>query len=299
MSSITEKSVRQILEKLIDRVDVQEIRNLAKDFDVSDIALCLKHCQEKAGKGTKHGFVHQDLVNILGERLGFEVKFGDHLRGADGVWSCGDVRIVIESKTSATWLGLLEEARKFVNDEKAICGLLVSASFGQETVNAVRGGYPELRLVTTDGLCKLAQLRKEGILGIDNIVNILVPQETYTLDGLIDLVYGIKEQIKRPQPVEIIADEQKKLEEVPESIKDYDVVAKAMYAILRNRSNEWIDPTELAQEIKNNFPKTFNDKTVGQIAWGFPFAGHWLEKKGVLEIKRDEDGRRSYRIKAL
>jgi len=113
------------------------------------------------------------------------------------------------------------------------------------------------------------------------------------------LVYGIKEQIKRPQPVEIIADEQKKLDEVPESIKDYDVVAKAMYGILRNRSNEWVDPTDLAQEIKNNFPKTFNDKTVGQIAWGFPFVGHWLQKKGLIEIKRDEDGRRSYKFKAM
>jgi hypothetical protein len=50
--------------------------------------------------------VYQDLVNVLGERLGFNVQYGEYGKGFDGLWIMGEDRILIESKSSSFWLNL-------------------------------------------------------------------------------------------------------------------------------------------------------------------------------------------------
>lgn len=66
-----------MIETMINAVDPEQIKILAKTFDIPTINVWLKHCQENAKKGGKHGYVHQDLVNLLGEKLGFQVTYGE------------------------------------------------------------------------------------------------------------------------------------------------------------------------------------------------------------------------------
>jgi len=303
-SQVSEKAMKNMIETMINSVDPEQIKTLAQTFDIPTINIWLKHCQEKAGKGTKHGFVHQDLVNLLGERLGFEVTYGKYGSGADGIWKYNKLSIIMESKANIQWKGTLPETMKFVSEQHADYGLVVSSSFDEEDLNTVKGpAYStKLRLVTTDALCKLATLKADGVLETENVKDILIPQETHLLDNIIDLVYGIREQVVKPKPevAEVSVEEQEKLIQVPESIKDYGDELRAMYIILREDPNEWYDPSDIAEEIKKKFPKTFAKKPATKIAWAFPFGGIFLEKKGLIQMREDPkyEGRRNYKFKS-
>lgn len=303
-SQVSEKAMKSMIETMINGVDPEQIKTLAQTFDIPTINIWLKHCQEKAGKGTKHGFVHQDLVNLLGERLGFEVTYGKYGSGSDGIWKYNKLSIIMESKANIQWKGTLPETMKFVSKQNADYGLVVSSSFDEEDLNTVKGpAYStKLRLVTTDALCKLASLKADGVLETENVKDILIPQETHLLDNIIDLIYGIREQVVKPKPeiAEVSIEEQEKLSQVPESIKDYGDELRAMYIILRDDQNEWYDPSDIAEEIKKKFPKTFAKKAVTKIAWAFPFGGIFLEKKGLIQMREDPkyEGRRNYKFKS-
>lgn len=288
-----------MIETMINTVPPEQIKTLAQTFDIPTVNIWLKHCQENAKKGTNHGFVHQDLVNLIGEKLGFQVTYGKHTSGCDGIWKHDKLSIIIESKANIQWKGTLPETMKFVSEEKADYGLVVSSGFDDEDLNTVKGPTysPKLRLITTDALCKLASLKNDGVLTTENVKDILIPQESHLLDGIIDLIYGLKEQVSKPKPIEVSPDEQKKLSEVPESIKEYGDVSKAMYIILKQNPTKWFEASELVDEIKKMFPSTFSQMT-SPIGWAFPFGGMWLEKKGVIEIKKDQYGNRSYRFKS-
>lgn len=299
-SQVSEKAMKSMIETMIANVDPEQIRTLAQTFDIPTINLWLKHCQENAKRGTKHGFVHQDLVNLLGERLGFKVIYGKYGSGYDGIWKFDKLSIVVESKANIQWKGTLPEVMKFVDEENADYGLVVSSEFDEETISAVKGPKysTRLRLITTDALCKLASLKQDGILETDNVKDILIPQETYLLDSIIDLIHGISQKPAKPTKAEVSKEEQEKLAEVPEEIEDYGDESRAMYIILKRNPNKWYDPTDLAEEIKKVFPKTFAKKTTTQIAWTFPYGGMWLQKKGLIETKKDKYGRRSYKFKS-
>jgi len=304
---VSEKAMQGMIEALINSISPEQIITLAKaeNFDIPTINTWLKHCQENAKKGTHHGFVHEDLVNLLGEKLGFQVTYGKHSSGYDGIWKYDKLSIIMESKANIQWKGTLPEAMKFVNDEKADCGLVVSSGFDDEDLNTVKGPTysSKLRLITTDALCKLASLKNDGFLTTENAKDILIPQESHLLDGIIDLIYGlsistsIKEQISKPKPLEVTPEEQKKLLEVPEAIKEFGDISKAMYIVLKQHPDKWFEPPELAEEIKKTFPNAFSQMK-NPISFAFPFGGMWIEKKGLIEIKKDEYGTRSYRFKS-
>jgi hypothetical protein len=299
-TEVSEKAMKSMIETMINAVDPEQVKTLAKTFDIPTINVWLKHCQENAKKGSKHGYVHQDLVNLLGEKLGFQVTYGKYTSGYDGIWKYDSLSIIVESKANIQWKGTLQETMTFVSEEKADYGLVVSSGFDDEDLNTVKGpSYSsKLRLITTDALCKLASLKHEGVLTTENVKDILIPQESHLLDGIIDLIYGLKEQVSKPKPTEteVSLEEQKQLSEVPESIKKYGDISKAMYLILKQNPNRWFEASELVEEIKKTFPKTFS-RMESPIGWAFPFGGMWLEKKGFIEIKKDEYGNRSYKFK--
>ena len=103
VAQVSEKAMKSMIETMIANVDPQQVRTLAQTFDIPTINIWLKQCQENAKKGTKHGFVHQDLVNLLGEKLGFNVSYGKHKSGYDGIWKFDKLSIVIESKANIQW----------------------------------------------------------------------------------------------------------------------------------------------------------------------------------------------------
>lgn len=184
-----------MLETLIEKLSAADFRTLIRDWKLQDLGEVLKHCAERAGQGTKHGYIFQDTINVLGERLGFKVQYGPHgPGGADGIWETNGTKLVVESKVSSFWKGSLEETDRFVKTQGGNCGMLVSSEFDKETISAAKGGYPNIRLVSADRLLKLAELKEEGIVQTEHILPLLVPQENYTLDPVIDLLYNIKSQ---------------------------------------------------------------------------------------------------------
>lgn len=169
-----------------------ELRDYVRTLDLEDLSSWIKTCQESAGKGVKanYGLVHQDLVNVLGEKLGFQVEFGDYGSGPDGVWKFGEARIIVESKTSPTWLKL-HQVNDYIKPPKATCGIAVASSFEEDQIKAVPG-YKLIRLITTEGLIRLVELKEKRILMPKDAINFLVPQEAWVLDTLVDLVYNIR-----------------------------------------------------------------------------------------------------------
>ena len=176
-----------------------ELRDYVRKLDLENLSSWIKICQENAGKGIKanYGLVHQDLVNVLGEKLGFQVEFGDYGSGPDGVWKFGEAKIIIESKTSPTWLKL-HQVNDYIKSSGATCGVAVASNFEEDQIKAVPG-YRLIRLISTEGLIRLVEMKEKGLLLPKDIVNFLVPQETWVLDSLVDLVYQVQVPIGEPK----------------------------------------------------------------------------------------------------
>lgn len=281
MSSIT-----PFLDVTIKNAPLEELKEHAKNWRLIDIAACLNYCQENAGKtelGRKCGQFHQDLVNVLGERLGFKVHFGGYGPGPDGIWVHKDHKIVMESKTSPTWLKI-SQIDGYVQEKKANSGIVVSSEFERGDRAKIKGGFPRIRLLTTEGLRRLVELKEKEVLSTAHIVRILSPQETVELDGLVDLIHGIVEgaeveEVKRP--VEDLLD----INDVPDEVKELGDVARAMYIELKREPTRQFEAEELSQKIARDFAGTFS-KRKSPIGSGIPFSGIHLQRRGLVDIER-------------
>ena len=210
------------------QVDPLRIREFVKQRGVVEIHALLTFCQENEGTKppkSNYGLVHQDLVNNLGEKLGFKVTPGDYTSGADGVWEYKDVKIIVESKTFPKWLEI-KQVNDYVIEQEATSGLVICSSFRKDHAMAAKG-YGNVRLSTSDGLCRLVESKEAGVLSTDQVVSILVPQEAVLLDDLIDLIYGITEPaedriIPPPKPPEWTYEEvERYLNEIKERQRKY------------------------------------------------------------------------------
>ena len=280
----------------------EKIKELAREAELKDLEEWIKICNEKSTAHNNYPKVFQDLVNILGERLGFKVVFGDYRKGPDGVWKSGKNKIVIEVKSSPLYFNP-EELRKFVKEKGAGSGLGICPKFTKDKIAAVKGGYQEIRLITTNGLCELVRLKELYQVSTEHIINLLMPQESILLDNIVNMVSGIAEATGKP-PTLLVEDEID-INEVPSEIRDLGEISKAMYLVLSGNPDKVFDSTKLAEKIKESFSKTFKDRTLASIACGTIWAGDSLEKRGLIEIERYRPEpekypnyiRRRYRIK--
>ncbi|MBS7612459.1 hypothetical protein KEJ27_09745 [Candidatus Bathyarchaeota archaeon] len=197
-----EKFLETIVEKA--KMDPREMRAELKALPTDGLIRLLGFCQERAGRDLprrNYGLVHQDIVNILGERLGFTVEFGDYEKGPDGIWSYGDVKIIVESKTSSAWLQV-RQVHDYVRELNASSGLAIAPEFTEDNLMAARS-YGDVRLLTTNGLGRLLELKEGDRLTTDSLVKILVPVESVKLDYFIDIIYAIAKPRAAPEkPVE-------------------------------------------------------------------------------------------------
>jgi hypothetical protein len=224
----------------------------------------------------------------LGEKLGFSVQFGDYKSGADGIWSFKSQNIVIESKTSPFWLKM-EQVDRYIKEPKysANCGVVISSNFTKGNRATVKGGFPKIRLLTTDGLLKLAELSEKGVLSVKHIANILSPQETVELDGLVDLIHGIiglVEKGPRAETKTITHADILNITDVPESIQDLGDVARAMYIELKQEPDRWFEAEEISTKIAEDFAQTFAERQ-SPIGSGILFSGIHLERRGLIEVE--------------
>ena len=157
----------------------------------------------------------QDLINHIGQLLGFEVVYGRYRGtanqiGFDGLWqSPTGWSIVVETKTTdvytvrtATLLGyinsLVSEGR--IKNPAKNLGLYVYGRFDAETnqmENAitVEGRRDQLRVVSVSALLNLLQLEQEYRLGHKTVLDLLLPAPV-GVDPLINLIFEVVAQEK-------------------------------------------------------------------------------------------------------
>jgi hypothetical protein len=153
----------------------------------------------------------QDVINAIGERLGFDVEFGlyqgtSRSVGFDGLWSADGDYIVVEVKTTDAYRIALATGRRYLDrliDERALprdrCSILyVVGRFDTGDFEAqIRGSQLAWtgRIVSVDALCRLLAI--SATLGDPQdrhkIYSLLRPFEYTKVDDIIDLVFAAAE----------------------------------------------------------------------------------------------------------
>lgn len=173
--------------------------------DVGQVRDSIEECLRN--KGEQYNRALQDLINHLGNLLGFEVTFGRYHGvpgriGFDGHWiSPTGFHIVIEVKTTETYAVKTSTLLGYVNDlisEKRIpdwdnsLGLYVVGQPEPEIrqlENAVLAEkrIHQIRIVSADSLLSLAEMMNEYDVNHDDILAILRPSGP-KVDQIIDLM---------------------------------------------------------------------------------------------------------------
>lgn len=208
---------------------------------VSDVRTYVKDALAQSGDQFNKAL--QDLINHIGQLLGFTVVYGRYRGvkgqiGFDGLWqSPTGWSIVVETKTTdvytvktATLLGYINglvSEGQIKNPSNAL-GLYVYGRFDAQTnqlENAVivEGRRERLRVVSVDALLNLLELTQEYQLTHETILGFLLPAPV-KVDGLVNLILNIVAQEKREptqvQPLAHLAnsalDEQKNASEEEE-----------------------------------------------------------------------------------
>jgi len=154
------------------------------------------------------GYALQDVVNQIGERMGFAVTHGRY-RGArghngfDGLWHAKDGHaIVVEVKTTDVYRIALSQIVHYqqslvetgaIREGQSSVLLVVGRQDTDGLEAQIRGSKHawNVRLITVDGLLRLLQLREE--MGqpdmVRKICKILVPTEYTKVDRIIEMVF--------------------------------------------------------------------------------------------------------------
>ncbi len=163
----------------------------------------------------------QDLINHLGQCLGFDVTYGRYrgVRGAigfDGLWqSPTGWALVVEAKTTdvytvktSTLLGyinaLVSEGQ--IQQPNNALGLYVYGRFDAHTSqleNAIKaeGRREKLRVASVDALLNLLELKQAYGLAHRTILNLLLPAPV-RVDPLINLISDVVAQEKEESEIE-------------------------------------------------------------------------------------------------
>ena len=195
--------------KLTDGSDTsRDLRDLLRIVDFEQLRKFATQCLES--KSTA-GLALQDVINAIGERLGFAVEYGlyqgtsKHV-GFDGLWSADGDYIVVEVKTTDAYRIALSTARRYLDrliDERALqrdrCSILyVVGRFDTGDFEAqIRGSQLAwtARIVSVDALCRLLAI--SATLGDPQdrhkIYSLLRPFEYTKVDDIIELVFAAAE----------------------------------------------------------------------------------------------------------
>jgi negative regulator of replication initiation len=158
----------------------------------------------------------QDLINLIGQLLEFDVVYGRYRGikgqiGFDGLWhSPTGWTLVVEVKTTdvytvktATLLGYINRliSEEQIKNLSNALGLYVYGRFDAQTnqlENAiiVEGRRERLRVTSVDALLNLLELKQEYDLDHNTILNLLLPAPV-RVDPLVNLIFEVVSQEKR------------------------------------------------------------------------------------------------------
>ncbi len=168
------------------------------------------------------GKVLQDIVNEIGSRMDFAVTNGYYTGrknkiGCDGIWTAIDGHsIVIEVKTTDAYridLDKYAEYRKKLIDigdiqkDKSSVLMVVGREDTGGLEAQIRGSKHawDMRLISTDALIKLLLLKENlnDTKTIQQINQILRPQEYTRLDGLIEVIFSTSKDVATEEAEEV------------------------------------------------------------------------------------------------
>lgn len=172
----------------------------------------VKQFLNEALNGSKpyHNRALQDIVNNLGQRLGFSVEYGSYQGttnniGNDGLWISNagegdeDVNLVVETKKSTAYTidpgqagGYMDQlAAERDLDPLSVFGLYVISDDDIDTVvNMIRGSEyrDRIRSISASQLLTLLGIQEDFGLQHEQILNLLLPLDTINVGSLVGLV---------------------------------------------------------------------------------------------------------------
>lgn len=186
------------------------------------------------------GLALQDIVNQVGNRLGFEVTDGRY-RGAaghigfDGLWQMPDGHtIVVEVKTTDAYRIDLETVSGYRNaliregliqENLSSILIVVGRSDAGDLEAQIRGSRHarDIRLISVDSLLDLMRLKQEveNPHIIKRMHDILIPREFTKLDEIVEILFSTAEDIKEVEPEdEVVQEDVKKPKFKPVSFNE-------------------------------------------------------------------------------
>lgn len=167
------------------------------------------------------GLALQDIVNQIGQRLGFLVIDGRYRGkqsaiGFDGIWSTGEgLEIVVEVKTTDAYridLSKIAEYRKQLikadrlSADRSSILIIVGRDDTGDLEAQIRGSQHawDIRLISVDSLVRLMNIREEleDPATARKIASVLIPHEYTKVDRIIDLVFSTTEDVLKLDAVE-------------------------------------------------------------------------------------------------
>lgn len=209
---------------LIDGSDCsREFRAFLGRVDPKMLEDYVSECLEKASRTkSRNGFegsglALQDVINEIGRRLGFAVDDGlyqgrTNAIGYDGIWRGGGVELVVEMKTTEAYnirldtveryrTRLIEEGR--LSENSSVLFVVGRSETGslEEQIRGSRYAW-SMRVI---GAAALVHLMDVTVKADDEAVaaqirGLLTPVEYTRLDGIVDLVFRVREDVEEPVP---------------------------------------------------------------------------------------------------
>ena len=225
----------------------QEFREFLRFVPTETLCGYAQHCLDKSFE--KGGLVLQDLVNELGQRLDFDVEHGLYQGkkasvGFDGIWRAkNEPEIIIEVKTTDYVTVSLDKLADYRNrlakENRVALESKILIVVGREDTGAleaqIRGSrYAwDMRLISVDGLMKLAQIKEKSDdeNTLQQIRKLLQPFEYTKVDKIIDVIFLTARDAEAQQTIEKpLADEQ--AEKKPYTVTDPELLnAKRLKAV--------------------------------------------------------------------
>ena len=175
--------------------------------EVGQIRDFVEECLRKSGDQYNRAF--QDLVNYVGQLLGFEVTFGRYkgaqgVSGFDGYWRSpvdNGFHVVVEVKTTevyaiktATLVGYIHDlvSEKKIPDSDSAIGLYVvgrpDPGVSQLENNIIAEKKTnQLRIISADSLLSLAEMMSNEDISHEDALSILRPSRP-TIDPVVDVM---------------------------------------------------------------------------------------------------------------
>jgi len=203
-----------------DSATAHEFRELLSNIPSELLTKYARHCLDSAFKDS--GLALQDIVNEIGNRLGFDISFGKYQgtkdgENYDGLWKTpNEHHIIVEVKTTDTYRIDLDKLalyrkdlvqRRIVDGSQSSILLVVGREDTGGLESQVRGSKHawDIRLISVDALVSLMVLKEEmdDPSTLNQINEILLPKEYTKLDQIVELICSAADDAKNVSELSI------------------------------------------------------------------------------------------------